>query len=92
MILGVFETTAPYEQEAVQLRSGDLLVLFTDGVSEAMNREGKDYGEERLVRVIRSMKPRDAEEVLKSIHHDVVAHAGEAPQSDDITMMVIALE
>ena len=52
MILGVMETTIPYERGTVSSAAGDRLVLFTDGCREAMNREVEEYGEERLAGVI----------------------------------------
>lgn len=89
MILGVMETLIPYEEGEVQLRGGDLLVLFTDGVSEAMNPASQEYGEERLEAMIRGSGDQDARGLIEAIHLDIQAHAAGAPQSDDITMMVI---
>lgn len=89
MILGVMPTVSPYEQETVRLHAGDCLVLFTDGVSEAMSRDSQEYGEERLEHVLRHTFRSSAQEVLDAIHQDVLRHARGAQQSDDITMMVI---
>jgi sigma-B regulation protein RsbU (phosphoserine phosphatase) len=91
MILGVLETTIPYEEGTVMLRPGDVLVLFTDGVSEAMSASSEEYGEERLEAAIRKGAPWGAQSLIEVIHQDIQAHAGEAPQSDDITMMVIRM-
>lgn len=91
MILGVLETMIPYEEETVQLACGDLLVLFTDGVSEAMNAASEEYGEERLESVIRKGAGWGSQGLIDIIHQDIIAHAGGAPQSDDITMMVVRL-
>jgi sigma-B regulation protein RsbU (phosphoserine phosphatase) len=89
MILGVVPTTVPYEQEAVHLRPGDSLVLFTDGVSEAMNPAGEEYGEARLEAVLRQHFRSSASELVAVIHQDVIRHAALAQQSDDITLMVV---
>ena len=89
MILGVMETASPYEQETVRFHAGDCLVLFTDGVSEAMSRDAEEYGEGRLEEVLRRSFRLSAQEVLAAIHQDVLRHARGAQQSDDITMMVI---
>ena len=89
MILGVLKTSTPYEAATVDLRPGDALVLFTDGVSEAMNREGVDYGEKRLEGVIGRCRRCSAEETAEAIHRDILEYAGGAPQSDDVTMMII---
>jgi phosphoserine phosphatase RsbU/P len=89
MILGVMETMVPYEEETVDLHEGDVLVLFTDGVSEAMNAASEEYGEERLEAVIRKTAGWGAQGLIDIIHQDIIAHAHGAPQSDDITMMVM---
>ncbi|MCC6395558.1 MAG: SpoIIE family protein phosphatase, partial [Bacteroidetes bacterium] len=69
----------------------DLLVLFTDGVSEAMNPQSQEYGEERLETVIRKAGGWGAQGLIDIIHQDIIAHAAGAPQSDDITMMVVRM-
>ena len=89
MILGILKTTTPYEEASVACRSGDALVLFTDGVSEAMSTESEEYGEERLEGVIGRSAGESAGEILEAIHRDVLLHATGAQQSDDITMMVL---
>ncbi len=91
MILGVMETIIPYEEGSVDLCTGDLLVLFTDGVSEAMNIRSEEYGEDRLETVIRKAGGWGAQGLIDIIHQDITAHAEGAPQSDDITMMVIRM-
>jgi sigma-B regulation protein RsbU (phosphoserine phosphatase) len=82
-------TVLPYEQQTVPLRGGDCLLLFTDGVSEAMSREAEEYGEARLEAVLRRSSALSAQEVIAAIHQDVLRHAQGAQQSDDITMMVV---
>jgi sigma-B regulation protein RsbU (phosphoserine phosphatase) len=89
MILGVMRSVPPYEQETVTLRSGDLLVLFTDGVSEAMSRESVEYGEDRLETLLRPARNLSAQAINEAIYQDVQQHTKGAPQSDDITMMVV---
>ncbi len=89
MILGVMKEGITYEQAAVRLSAGDLLVLFTDGVTEAMNPEGQEFGEERLESLLLAGRSHDARSVAEEIHGQVRAFAREAPQSDDITMMVV---
>jgi phosphoserine phosphatase RsbU/P len=89
MILGVIKSLVPYEQESVTLRKGDLLVLFTDGVSEAMSKESEEFGEERLETVVRAHAHSSSQEVMVAIHRQVQEHTKGAPQSDDITMMIV---
>jgi sigma-B regulation protein RsbU (phosphoserine phosphatase) len=89
MILGVMSTTSPYEEENVSLRPCDVLVLFTDGVSEAMSIDSEEYGEPRLEAVLQQSVSLRAQELLAAIHQDVLRHARGAQQSDDITMMIV---
>jgi len=89
MILGVLKTTTPYEEDTVQLRDGDVLVLFTDGVSEAMNKQSEEYGEDRLQATVLRCKHCEPDALIATIHTDILAHAAGASQSDDITMMVL---
>jgi sigma-B regulation protein RsbU (phosphoserine phosphatase) len=89
MILGVLPTAIPYEEGVVPLRPGDVLVLFTDGVSEAMDAHGVDYGEDRLERLLCSNREKSPAGLIAAISEDIRRHAGAAAQSDDITMMVL---
>jgi len=89
MILGVMPTSLPYDQEDIPLRSGDLLVLFTDGVSEAMSTEGVEYGEERMEAVLARHRDRPTQEIIDAVHRDILDFTRGAAQSDDITMMTL---
>jgi len=89
MILGIMEPPMPYEQGTVTLASGDVLVLFTDGVSEAMDKNFVEYGEDRLEALISSHLASSADELVDLIHKDILLHAKGTSQSDDITMMIV---
>ena len=89
LILGVMKTTVPYEEGALTLSQGDTLFMFTDGVSEAMNEKGEDFTEERLQNVLREISGKTASEIVRHVKAAVEAYEGNAPQSDDITMLVI---
>jgi sigma-B regulation protein RsbU (phosphoserine phosphatase) len=89
MILGIMSTLIPYEEETVYFNPGDSLVLFTDGVSEAMNKSAEEYGEPRLENVLQNTRERSAQEILDAIHQDVKKHTSDFPQSDDITLLVL---
>ncbi len=91
MVLGVMEEAGPYEQATVQLREGDRLVLFTDGVSEAMSKDSEEYGEDRLCTVIERNRSLNAGPLLEAIQLDVQKHVRGATQSDDITLMILAV-
>ena len=78
-----------FEQDSITLDPGDTLVLYTDGVTEAMNEAGEEYGMERFREVLSSVPLREAEEINNAIFDSIREFAGEAPQSDDITCLMI---
>ncbi|MDH4196004.1 MAG: SpoIIE family protein phosphatase, partial [Candidatus Aminicenantes bacterium] len=92
LILG-FMMDQAYDQRTVGLGPGDILVLFTDGITEAVrpgeSAEAKYFGEERLLQAILAGAGAGAAGVQKSILDTVAFHTGEAPQEDDITLVVI---
>ncbi len=89
IILGMMQTPSPYEEGRAVLGKGDMLVLFTDGVSEAMNSEGVDYTEERLEETLRQGIHDMAQEVIDRVRSEVQTFTQGTPQSDDITMLVL---
>lgn len=89
LILGIMETLMPYEEKTVPLDCGDVLLCYTDGVSEALNGENEEFTEERLERSLRACAGESSLCIVEHITRDVQAHAANAPQSDDITMLVL---
>jgi sigma-B regulation protein RsbU (phosphoserine phosphatase) len=89
LILGVLPTMKPYEQGSVVLERGDVLVLYTDGVSEAMNAQEEDFSEERMLEVLRGLRTQSATGILSGLLAAVETHAGSTPQSDDITVLIL---
>jgi phosphoserine phosphatase RsbU/P len=86
--LGVMPS-ACFEQGAVTLDSGDLLVVFTDGVTEAENDFLQEYGEPRLIDVVRGLGVGTAAEGLKLVMSAVDTFVGRTRQHDDITALVM---
>ena len=68
---------------------GDALILYTDGVTEAMNEEQEEFGVDRLRDVFKNSPPVNAEDATERVFEAVHRFAGEADQSDDITCMVL---
>jgi sigma-B regulation protein RsbU (phosphoserine phosphatase) len=89
MILGIMPAAVPYEEASIPLRPGDMLMLFTDGVSEAMSRDSEEFGEERLEAVLRARADKSAQDIIAAVHREILEFTVGAPQSDDITMMVL---
>lgn len=88
LILGVMKTMLPYQEGKVALHSGDAVILFTDGVSEAMDVNGNDYTEERLERFVQTLGGLSAQKILTAIKNEIQLYAAGAQQSDDITLVV----
>jgi sigma-B regulation protein RsbU (phosphoserine phosphatase) len=88
MVLGVTED-ATWEQKVVQFTPGDALVLYTDGITEAQNARGAFFGEDRLRDCMHASPGRSAWEIQKAVMADVCEFVGDAPQSDDIALMVV---
>jgi phosphoserine phosphatase RsbU/P len=79
----------PYEAQVHPLTPGDTVVLYSDGITEAFDRARQMYGTERLVEVVRTHAHRPAADLLAAIIAAVRAFAGDAPQSDDITLLIL---
>jgi sigma-B regulation protein RsbU (phosphoserine phosphatase) len=68
---------------------GDLLVIFTDGFSEAINPALEEFGEERLLEISRTLTDQTAQEVLDVLSEEVRKFCGSEPQFDDMTIMAV---
>jgi phosphoserine phosphatase RsbU/P len=85
--LGI-ESTAVYETGTVTLRVGDALLMFTDGVVEAFNQAGEEFGNGRWLNAIRNLPPGTASQSLQFLMRQVDEFVGATRQSDDITCLV----
>lgn len=93
LVLG-FQPDQKYEQQSTELKFGDVLVLFTDGITEARapdrNKiEDKLFGEDRLIQVIKDNASLSAGEIQAAILQAVTTHTQNTPQEDDITLIII---
>jgi serine phosphatase RsbU (regulator of sigma subunit)/pSer/pThr/pTyr-binding forkhead associated (FHA) protein len=88
LILGLFEN-ASYDEEAVQLDPGDLVVVFSDGVSEARSASDEEFGEDRLFEVLTASRGDEPTAILDRLLLRIREFAEGAVQSDDITIMVV---
>jgi phosphoserine phosphatase RsbU/P len=91
MVLGLFPA-AQYETGTVKLRPDDHLVLFTDGVIEALNTSGEEFGMERLLSVLQANSRSAASNLLARLQAAVISFSANAPQHDDITMMILGYQ
>ena len=87
VILGILPM-ATYKEMSGQMQPGDVLVLFSDGVTEAPNPADEDYGDERLGQLVASMRDRPAQEIVEAVEKAVADFTQGAPAADDITVVV----
>ncbi len=88
MPVGLFEV-APYANDSVDLQPGDTIVIYSDGVTEAHNVAGEEFGEPRLVEVLQRYHKEPATVVLDKLIEAVTAFAHGAEQYDDVTALVV---
>jgi serine phosphatase RsbU (regulator of sigma subunit) len=88
LILGLFEH-ASFEEGTLSLSPGDLLVAFSDGVTEALSASGEEYGEDRLFSVVEANRGRSTTDLLEAIFASVREFSVGAVQSDDVTALVL---
>jgi serine phosphatase RsbU (regulator of sigma subunit) len=87
-VLGVVDNF-PFEEEVVPIGTGDLLVIFSDGITEAFDVDENQFGEQRLEDVIAMHRNEPAAVLIDRIVEAVRDFAGDAPQADDLTLVVI---
>jgi sigma-B regulation protein RsbU (phosphoserine phosphatase) len=78
-----------YRQSTLQMESGDVLLVFTDGVTEAMDEDRNLYGDDRLFDVLKAVPESSAQAVVKCVNESVEAFAVGTEQADDITMIAV---
>ena len=87
IVLGVFPTVV-FAEQAVHLQTGDLIVAFTDGVSEAMDVHEEEFGESRIVEIITQQIDAPVDQVVTAVQRSVEAHVGGVEFADDFTLVV----
>jgi len=88
MVVGIMPE-AEYSDACVQMVDGDTLVLFTDGVSEANNLLGEEFGEDRLLEILKPAKDLSCEDIVAQVVESLRVFVGGASQHDDITLSII---
>lgn len=89
LILGFLDDYEDYSVGEAVVDRGDCLLLFTDGVTEANDPSGEEYGDERLTKLFAYIRRRPSKEIIETIFDSVEKYAGDAPQYDDITAIAI---
>jgi sigma-B regulation protein RsbU (phosphoserine phosphatase) len=88
LIVGIMPSVI-YEEDTIPFNSGDLLVIFSDGITEAMNNTEEEFGEQRLIDVILQNKNEPAKDLIEIIIKKVQEFSGIQSQMDDITLVII---
>jgi serine phosphatase RsbU (regulator of sigma subunit) len=86
--LGVIED-AQYNESQVVLGPNEVVVCYTDGVTEAINEAEEEYGVPRLTAVVEQFRDRPAEVIVQAVLSDLAAHTGDRPAFDDVTLVVL---
>jgi len=87
-VLGLFEH-ASFEEETITLEPGDLIVAFSDGVTEALNPDGEEFTDDRLIACVTSQQSKLPGTVMNALLADVRAFCADSPQSDDLTVVLV---
>ncbi|MCF7803732.1 MAG: SpoIIE family protein phosphatase [Candidatus Marinimicrobia bacterium] len=90
-ILG-FREDATYEEEMLDFAPGDSLVIYSDGITDAMNEEEEHFGEDRFEEALKKHHTKSAEELIEVVIESIQKFVGDAPQLDDMTLLVIRRE
>jgi serine phosphatase RsbU (regulator of sigma subunit) len=83
----VFERTV--KEETIVMGRGDRIVLYTDGTVEAMNKANQEFGDDKFRQLVRQLATRDSNQMLNLLVKSLDEHKGDAPQSDDITIVTL---
>jgi sigma-B regulation protein RsbU (phosphoserine phosphatase) len=86
-VLGILPI-APYSEERISLHKGDMLVLYSDGVTEANDIDQNEYDEERFIEVLKKHRTEPASAIVQAVTESLAEFAAGAPQADDITLVV----
>ena len=88
--LGIVPTTI-YEQMSMKLQSGDILILYTDGIVDAMNGNAESYGFDRFSESIKELTAKSADEMIEHLIKGVYTYRGNGQVDDDVTVVILKI-
>jgi phosphoserine phosphatase RsbU/P len=88
LVLGMLDTF-PYDEKKITLQSNDLIVVYSDGVTEAKNDRDEEFGEQRLIALVEQCRQESASVIIDTIFNAVKKHMDKQPAMDDITLVVV---
>jgi phosphoserine phosphatase RsbU/P len=89
-VIGLFRDI-PYSEGSMTLQPADLLLAYTDGISEAMTVEDEEWGEERMISALNGASESSAEEILSAVFRAADEFTSGAPQHDDMTLLIMKI-
>ncbi len=81
-----------FKEQNIELKQGEVLIVYSDGVTEAANEVGQFFGKERLINTIKKYYNLPADKLGEAITRQVEIFSGEAPRSDDLSLIVLKRE
>ena len=78
-----------FEEDRITLQPGNIIAIYSDGITEAMNEQEEEFGEDRFAEVIAAHKNESSESIIQHILEEVEKHTGDMPQMDDMTLLII---
>jgi len=91
VLLGAMPTMLPYSEGKVTLQKGDLLVMYTDGVTEAMNKEEEEFGESRMISALAKFREHEPDRILESLVSEVSTYS-DGHFTDDLTLIICKVQ
>jgi sigma-B regulation protein RsbU (phosphoserine phosphatase) len=88
LAVGILESF-DYKDDIVHFNPGDIMVVFSDGVTDIVNEQDEPFGEERLLALLHEVKDLTAADMIAAVRKDLAEHAGKMPPFDDVTLMVV---
>ena len=90
LLMGAF-SDARYKEDSIRLQKGDLVFFYTDGINEAHGKDGEQYGEDRLIELIKNIRDLSAREITEKVVEDVQSFAVSDMPQDDMTVVALKL-
>ena len=90
-LLGLIEDGGGFGQDRVSVSRGDIILLYTDGIVEARNAQGDEFGSQRLESALLRCKDLSAQEITQGIREEVLSFSGKTPQHDDLTIITLKI-
>lgn len=88
-MIGILDTGVTYEVGKIKLKKNDIIVFYTDGVTEAMNKDGDEFGEMKLAEAVKKSMTGSSDDILDEIKNSIVNFSRDTSQYDDITLIVL---